>query len=1498
MGLIDIDIIKKKRGEGAGTAHGGTGSSSLGRSADYASEAGHADKAGHADDADRANRADEATHAASAKELDGGSSVWNTIRTWINNAKEGLGDLFLRRDRDDTTEHKLTMKEAEVKGALTVGGDATISGKVVTDDIHSSDSDGSTSMTGKGWTLRNVRDETGSYSVLAVDNIVVRKKMEAAELEIHRKTYVGAQQIASDWGHKILRVDPVNMDYETGEVSSISGLTLFTLPVTVDGVERPVAFVGRALSDTETRVELLGDGKGMLNQELETAANAFKVYFCESDGTASIEDDLVVGSMGQCQEFNVKERVTHNFKNTYYWGVCVKHGVEDNVMIGGKATKCVYGVFAHTTKLITLTSEVSKKTFTCYGMEMDDCTFPVAGDDMVGFGCADPWQDADRCNAIVTASKDGEKSAPGVIAYSGIGRKRGGAIVGELGADAACPAYAGIGEQYSIPSAKDDSRLDFRVSKRAGNVFKGELYFRGDDGTLQPIGATYMLSTDKSVVENGGSLTISVYKVVAGKAELISAADVTKAGLKLSITRSEGTTADVTSAYPTISWSTLSNNHSDVKNVVINLLKDDKILDTTSVSLGEKAVAQTEEWRLIPVMEKAAIDYDIDKAQYSNYAENGKTSDETLLDKVFKKTGNISLQYNILHRKSNVMQIFNSISGTITDYSLAVTEFNANDATVASYSSKDNNVGATNLRNSLMFSDSSSSAASVSHITVMLYDNNDVVIDRREVRMNLGTDGVYEMNKKFLAYIYYGTDGTKGTQYINRHVSTMEGNYTDLTKRVEGAEGNIKTNTQKITETAEEYKRELEQEKKDREEGDQDLKTSIEATAAGIKTTVKSLYKEGNLLWGANVMGMFRKMFRVYTSETITVKAGITYTLTVKAWMRANANDSQKPFYTDHAMRITLHGTKLMDNRTGKVLESGSLDRDKVNTPAIGYINRIVFTATEDTGVYVTINEIGSDANNPNPGAGNYGGVYVDWLRIDAGDHDTADKYTVWEPAAEDIETMNLVPDPEFKEDVKMSSLGATREYTDGDVSYMSKYGDDYSALGCYGIRMKRSGATKTSYDGIRYYVPFRGAGEYTLSAFFKEIGTVENDSDNLITVQIHKCDQDKNRILVGFDSIDFYPSSSAPGYEQLSKTFTVNDVYGGKAVCWFELRIYMTNNGDVVVNRISLAKCKHRIVYDSNSLSDENGRKIASESYAYQRADSMGAGIRQGLQSVGFKMDTANWTVNTWGDRFAWYATEADANAGTKAKMWLDTKTNTLHVKGDIETTGGSISFFTYDASGLRTPYIESDDKKFNGVGISISNISVSGNTNNRISSVYLGNGTIDSRWSNSNDMITYRAGSTSLGSTFCNYIKLEKINDLHNSFENDPEHAALGVETQGDVCITALGGASYFQALAFATASVFSDTTADGKHTIYLCSSGNFTMPKDPTDGLLIIVIQTAAGRIYFDGNGKRFRIGSNISDPGVKAISNVNGQWSFFIYSGSYWYCNFIEPGNGMW
>ena len=117
--MIDIDILRRKRGSGNGGGSGGEIYS--GRSADYASEAGRAKAA---DRADSAATADEAAHAASAKELDGNSSVWQKLRDFF----DGLAGKFLRKDQDDATPFKLTLGAAEVEGDASIKGD-TIVGK-------------------------------------------------------------------------------------------------------------------------------------------------------------------------------------------------------------------------------------------------------------------------------------------------------------------------------------------------------------------------------------------------------------------------------------------------------------------------------------------------------------------------------------------------------------------------------------------------------------------------------------------------------------------------------------------------------------------------------------------------------------------------------------------------------------------------------------------------------------------------------------------------------------------------------------------------------------------------------------------------------------------------------------------------------------------------------------------------------------------------------------------------------------------------------------------------------------------------------------------------------------------------------------------------------------------------------------------------------------------------------------------------------------------------
>ena len=223
----------------------------------------------------------------------------------------------------------------------------------------------------------------------------------------------------------------------------------------------------------------------------------------------------------------------------------------------------------------------------------------------------------------------------------------------------------------------------------------------------------------------------------------------------------------------------------------------------------------------------------------------------------------------------------------------------------------------------------------------------------------------------------------------------------------------------------------------------------------------------------------------------------------------------------------------------------------------------------------------------------------------------------------------------------------------------------------------------------------------------------------------------------------------------------------------------------------------------------------------------------------------------------------------------------------GTITAKGGQISFFYFDTEGMASAveYDSSQNKPWRGIGLSSNNISVSGYTGQRISSVFLGKGLIDSRFAGSDkNYIVHRVGSTSSASTFYNYIKLERFEDGHDSYENDPEYAALGIETQGDFCLAALGGPSLFAGMCFASDTVGSSYTADKKHCFYLCSGGTFNMPSDPPDGMLIVVIQTR-GRIDFNaGNGHRFQSGTYNS---TSFTSDSAGQWSLFYYNNGVWY-----------
>lgn len=266
---------------------------------------------------------------------------------------------------------------------------------------------------------------------------------------------------------------------------------------------------------------------------------------------------------------------------------------------------------------------------------------------------------------------------------------------------------------------------------------------------------------------------------------------------------------------------------------------------------------------------------------------------------------------------------------------------------------------------------------------------------------------------------------------------------------------------------------------------------------------------------------------------------------------------------------------------------------------------------------------------------------------------------------------------------------------------------------------------------------------------------------------------------------------------------------------------------------------------------------------------------------------------INATGGNFTGTVTGSTINGSTINGSTInstssDGKSTTKIEGGQITTNnitakGGSVSFFNFDSAGMYSGNIEQDGKIYSGLGMSKDNLSVSGNSNRRISSVFLGHGTIDSRFTNSDNRTVYRVGSTIEGSTFYNYIKLERMGSGSFSLENSPEHAALGIETQGDFCLAALGGPSLFAGMCFASSTGGSSFTADKKHCFYLCSGGTFYMPSDPPDGMLIVVIQTR-DRIDFNGNGHRFQSGTYNS---LSFTSDSAGQWSLFYYNNEVWY-----------
>ena len=655
-------------------------------------------------------------------------------------------------------------------------------------------------------------------------------------------------------------------------------------------------------------------------------------------------------------------------------------------------------------------------------------------------------------------------------------------------------------------------------------------------------------------------------------------------------------------------------------------------------------------------------------------------------------------------------------------------------------------------------------------------------------------------------------------------------------------------------------------------------------------------------------VGLYNKQYEVLRSSAFKMEQGKTYTVTARLWMESASND--------HHVMVQVFGA---DNSWSTSYHSDEL------TNTSGSVVRFSFVAGTTKQMVIGIYEM--DSSGGIPVDGNYYGVHVDWVRVDEGDWTGLDAkgetdpngrtLDAWAPSDEEIDALNLLPDPDFSEPIGYSDyMGERNSYDDnmGDyVSWMSR--NSTSVDGACGVLFNRSGATSDTSAGLRYIVPFRGAGTYSISCFVKDLHQTNSyrpawDSGKLLAFEYHPMDANKTRITDGF-AIYAYQNDRIFGDEQYSGSHTfgataTRDNGNGTTteieIAYLEVRVFLQRNGSVRVSRLCLSKSDHFTYWNANDLSEERKKDAAQlatgiDIYSHKIiATTDNFTVRNNSGVATFSIDEKGNIVGEGNAHFKGTITGSTISGGTINGTTIngstinstseETKSTTTIAGGQITTnnitaTGGTISFFSINEAGMFSGMTGDGGKIWSGLGLAMNNLSVSGFDTSYISSVFLGNGTIDSRTPYGNRTV-YRLDNPSLGSTFHNYVKLERKGSGPFSNENDPQHAALGIETQGDFCLTALGGPSQFAGMCLSSDYVSNGATADKKHCFYQCSGGSFTMPKDPPTGLFIVVIQTGS-RITFNGNGHQFRSGTNYNST---CNSNSVGQWTMFYFDGSYW------------
>lgn len=376
----------------------------------------------------------------------------------------------------------------------------------------------------------------------------------------------------------------------------------------------------------------------------------------------------------------------------------------------------------------------------------------------------------------------------------------------------------------------------------------------------------------------------------------------------------------------------------------------------------------------------------------------------------------------------------------------------------------------------------------------------------------------------------------------------------------------------------------------------QNTTTNMQNTVNGMHGTIETIRqgqgeinlkvqaigrKNENLISGGNVAGLFSKSSDVFRSGSFRMEEGKTYTVTARVWNEKYDGGRHTTIFVIGA-----------DNSWSTAYSSPDITNTSPDTVRFSFVGG----TTKDM--------MAGILGFPNDGTSS--GIHVDWLRIDEGDWTGDEVLDKWAPAASEVDTVNLLPDPAFDGGIAYSDyMGERNSWNWSDqkmgsaVSWLSK--DSTLTDGGRGILFNRSNAASETADGLRYIVPFRGAGTYHISCFIKDLHQTDPakavwDDGKLVIMECHPMNAKKERITGGF-STSTSPFSVRLGDERSEKSHTfgttaTHDNGDGTTtemeIAYLEVLVFLQKNGCVRVSRLCLSKSDHYTYWNAAAVSEE----------------------------------------------------------------------------------------------------------------------------------------------------------------------------------------------------------------------------------------------------------------------------------------------------------------------